>query len=117
MHPRRRVYGNSKLAAETAIQHLAPAPDLPHRVVYAARGHNFLRTMLRLARTDALRVVADQRAHRRGTLDRGGDAAVLARPEVQWPVLPNSSHFHLTRRETTWHDSPKPVDTPCARIG
>src|SRR5690606_17926208 len=56
------VYGASKLAGERAI-HASGCQHLLFRVswVYSARGHNFLRTMLRLAEErDKLHVVDDQ---------------------------------------------------------
>lgn len=95
------AYGASKLAGEQAIR----ASGCRHFMfrtawVYAAHGHNFLRTMLRVgAERDELRVVADQA----GTPT---PAALIADTTAQ--VLrqgpERSGLWHLTATgQTTWH--------------
>jgi dTDP-4-dehydrorhamnose reductase len=76
------VYGRSKLEGENALR----ASGCDHLIlrtawVYAARGHNFLRTMLRLARErEELRIVGDQRgAPTPARLISAATAAALAR--------------------------------------
>lgn len=95
------VYGTSKRAGELAIE----AAGVRHLIlrtawVYATHGHNFLRTMLRLAADrDELRVVADQ----------------LGSPTPAWLIadvtaailgqgLANSGVRHIVAKgETSWH--------------
>ncbi len=95
------VYGASKLAGEEAIR-TSGCRHLIFRTawVYAAHGHNFLRTMLRLgAERDELRVVADQvGTPTPARLIADASAEVLRRA----PAM--SGTWHLTAEgETSWH--------------
>lgn len=55
------AYGRSKLAGETAIQQLACAYIILRTSwVYAARGRNFVRTILKSTHNCELQIVADQ---------------------------------------------------------
>jgi len=101
-------YGLSKLAGEAAIQ----ATDCQHLIlrtswVYAARGHNFLKTILRLAaERDELSIVADQIgsptwarliAESTAQILR---SAMLARQDGQ----ASAAVYNLTSTgETSWH--------------
>lgn len=95
------VYGTTKLAGEEAIR-AAGGRHLIFRTawVYAAHGHNFLRTMLRLgAERDRLRVVVDQ-------VGTPTPAALVA--QVTARILSASGTasgtWHLTAAgETSWH--------------
>jgi dTDP-4-dehydrorhamnose reductase len=101
------VYGHSKHAGEQAIL----ASDARHLIlrtawVYAARGQNFLRTMLRVGRErDQLRVVADQRgAPTPARWIASATALALARMPSK-PDATRSGIFHLTASgETSWHE-------------
>lgn len=99
------VYGASKLAGERAVA----ASGCRHLVlrtawVYAAHGHNFLRTMLRLgAERDELRVVADQ-------VGSPTPAALIADASAQIVERaaggqgPQRGTWHLTTAgQTSWH--------------
>lgn len=106
------VYGRTKLAGEEAIR-ASGAAHLILRTswVYGLRGHNFLRTMLRLARErEVLRVVDDQVGA--PTWSRSlaeATAALVARAGVDRQSLAatlsdRGGVFHLAAGgETTWH--------------
>ena len=106
------VYGRTKLAGERRVAEAAPA-GLVFRTtwVYATRGRNFLRTMLRLARErDELRVVADQRgaptwarALADGTAQVVG-AALRAPGGALGYTAARAGVYHMSAAgETTWH--------------
>ena len=96
------VYGMTKRAGEQALR-ASGARQLVFRTawVYAARGHNFLRTMLRLAgEREELRVVADQvGSPTPARLIADVTATVLVRPAVA-----SDGVFHLVSRgQCSWH--------------
>jgi dTDP-4-dehydrorhamnose reductase len=107
------VYGRTKLAGEQAVQ-AADGDYLIFRTswVYGARGHNFLRTILRLARErEELRIVADQigapnwcRDLARATTDALG---VLTRQRAAGRTDAFAAArgiYHLSASgETSWH--------------
>ncbi len=106
------VYGRSKLAGEQAIQSCgAAALILRTSWVYATRGHNFLRTMVRLARErEELRIVDDQwgaPTWARSIAD--GIAAIVARAgseraSVAASFSAKGGVFHMTASgRANWH--------------
>ncbi len=98
------IYGRTKLEGEDLIR----ASNCSHLIfrtswVYAARGHNFARTMLRLAsERDALSVIDDQHGAPTGAELLADATAQVIRTAIQRPDL--SGTYHLAASgETTWH--------------
>jgi dTDP-4-dehydrorhamnose reductase len=98
------VYGASKLAGEQAIQ-ASGCKQLIFRTswVYAARGNNFAKTMLRLAQErDSLSVIADQfgaptSAELLADVTAHALRSAMAKPEL-------GGLYHLAASgETSWH--------------
>jgi dTDP-4-dehydrorhamnose reductase len=103
------AYGRSKLAGERALCESGAAHFIFRTAwVYAAHGHNFLRTMLRLgAERDELRVVADQHGAPTDTgLIVDGTLAALDRwlssDRAERGALVGTHHL-VASGATTWH--------------
>lgn len=98
------VYGRSKLEGEQAIA----ASGCRHLIlrtswVYAARGGNFAKTMLRLAAERAqLKVIADQIGAPTGADLLADLSAHMLRATLQRPVLGGLYHA-VAGGETSWH--------------
>jgi dTDP-4-dehydrorhamnose reductase len=106
------VYGRTKLAGEQAILACGtPAVILRTSWVYATRGHNFLRTMLRLARErEELRIVDDQWGAPTWARSIAEAIAAIAaragrdRESLAASFAGRGGVFHMTARgRTNWH--------------
>lgn len=99
------VYGQSKREGEIALAD-SGAEYLVLRTawIYAARGHNFLRTMLRLgAERDRLQVVCDQTGSPTPARWIGAATAlILARTQNGTPWRSGTVHLAASG-QTTWH--------------
>ena len=98
------VYGKTKLAGEEAIRE-SGCRHLIFRTswVYAARGHNFIRTMLRLAaERDSLQIVEDQIGAPTGAELIADVTAHAIRTTVEQPAFEGTYHL-AARGQTSWH--------------
>jgi dTDP-4-dehydrorhamnose reductase len=112
------VYGRSKLAGEQAIA-AAGADHLILRTswVYGARGHNFMKTILRLAaEREVLRIVADQTGAptwSRWIADATSHIARSALQRMRDGEF-SSGIYHLTSSgSTTWHGFAEAIVRDC----
>lgn len=108
------VYGASKSAGEQAVR--AALPDaliLRTAWVYGLHGHNFLRTMLRLAKErEELRVVADQV----GCPTPSWLIASATANLLRLSPAPGGTYHLVTRGSTSWHGFAEAImDEACAR--
>jgi dTDP-4-dehydrorhamnose reductase len=110
------VYGESKLAGERQIE-ASGAPGVVLRVawVFGAAGTNFVKTMLRLAPRNEVRVVDDQR----GTPCAAADIAhVLWRCAVQPDLRDAARVLHFASQpETTWFGFARLIFETAAQLG
>jgi dTDP-4-dehydrorhamnose reductase len=98
------VYGHSKLAGEDAVRSECERHVILRTSwVFSAHGHNFVKTMLRLAaERPELRVVADQQGRPTAAADLA-DAVLLVASRVA-EGKPRYGAFHFAGAgETTWH--------------
>ncbi len=97
------VYGRTKLNGEHAVARCAKHLTFRTSWVYAARGANFAKTMLRLAaETDQLRVIDDQIGAPTGAELLADVTAHALRSCIANPDLAGTYHL-VADGETNWH--------------
>ena len=103
------VYGSSKLAGENAIKEIAPKNAIILRTswLYSKHGNNFLKTMLKIAKTPTqLRIVADQIGSPTYARDIAGIIKVIV-PKIN---NPKPEIYHYTNEGTcSWYDFSKSI--------
>jgi dTDP-4-dehydrorhamnose reductase len=98
------VYGRSKAAGEQAVRATNPRHViLRSSWIFGEFGHNFLKTMLRLAASrDELRVVADQHGSPTSTRDLAAAILTIAPRLIAGENVWGTYHFTASGT-TTWH--------------
>jgi dTDP-4-dehydrorhamnose reductase len=98
------VYGESKEAGERAVRDGLPEHVMLRTAwIYSAHGHNFVKTMLRLAETHpSLRVVADQRGSPTSAADIAAAIAAVGARVAAGTAAWGTYHF-AGAGEVSWH--------------
>jgi len=98
------VYGRTKLAGEAAVRDILPRHMILRTAwVYGEFGHNFLKTIVRLARErDELRVVADQHGSPTSTRDLAETILEIAPQLAAGADVWGTYHF-TGSGATSWH--------------
>lgn len=98
------AYGRSKAAGEEAVRrHLRDHVILRSAWVYSEFGHNFLKTVLRLAATrEELRIVSDQHGSPTSAAELAEAVLNVAAALVHDRTLAGTYHF-TAAGDTTWH--------------
>lgn len=99
------VYGASKLAGEEALAQLCMRHVIVRTSwVFGAHGSNFVKTMLRLAKThEVLNVVADQRGAPTSAMGIANMLWLLTQRYFEQGVLPWGTYHYSGAPESTWH--------------
>lgn len=114
------VYGRSKREGEVAVLAAYPsAVVIRTSWVYSPYGHNFVRTMLRLAATQSeVRVVNDQRGTPTSASDLAGAVLEIVRQLRTDCFGDKSGIYHLAGEGgTTWHEFAGAIFASLARRG
>lgn len=98
------VYGASKLGGELAVRTSGTRHAIVRTAwVVSSHGHNFVKTMLRLAADrDELRVVADQHGSPTGAADLAAALALIAMRLVDDPAAPGGTFHFSNAGATDW---------------
>ncbi|WP_437888294.1 dTDP-4-dehydrorhamnose reductase [Phytobacter sp. V91] len=112
------VYGETKLAGEIAVATYNPRHFIFRTSwVYATRGANFAKTMLRLAKEkDALSIINDQHGAPTGAELLADATAIAIRAESNNKSLYGTYHL-VASGETTWYDYAQYVFSVARELG
>jgi dTDP-4-dehydrorhamnose reductase len=114
------VYGASKLAGEVAVLDAYPAATVVRTSwIYSAYGHNFLRTMVRLAEAQPLlRIVDDQHGTPTSAVDLAVGILTIVEHLCSVHGGDKSGIYHLAGDgETTWYGFAARIFASLARRG